>query len=172
MKKSATYTTKYVNRRERIGGAIYVIMFFIVGAGLCGLLLAAQSDIRQTFSRKNVVGAKMERQQNFRREQEASATECDLIVEGIRRYDPAVNAVYEKNDIQFLVNELKRRHDRNRLDKRYMVYLHLGDFYQMWFNDRQHLWSLTSNLSYIRRNLEDCEIGLEKKQNEIRGVAR
>lgn len=172
MKNSATDTTKYVNRRERIGGYIYVILFFILGGGGCSWLLVSQSDIRQIFSRKDIVGAKMERQQNFRREQEQAAVECDIIVEGIMRYDPGVNAVYEKNDIQFMINELKKNHDQNRLDKRYMVYLHSGDFYQMWFNDKQYLWSLQSNLTYLKQNLEECELGLEKKQDEIKNGTR
>lgn len=172
MKNSATDTTKYVNRRERIGGMIYVILFFIIGAAGCGWLLVSQSDIRQVFSRKDVVDAKMARQQNFRREQGQAAADGDLIVERIRSYDPGVNAVYEKNDIQFLINEMKRGYDQNRTDKRYMVYLHSADFYQMWFNDKQYLWSLRTNLVNLRQNLEECELGLEKKQNELRNNTR
>jgi hypothetical protein len=60
----------YVNRKERIGGLIYVLLFFIIGAGLFSWLMLAQSDIKHVFSRKDIVNAKMKRQQGFRREQE------------------------------------------------------------------------------------------------------
>jgi len=172
MKNSTPDTTKYVNRRERIGGLVYVIMFFIVGAGCCSWLLVSQSDIRQIFSRKGIVEVKMKRQQEFRDIQQRTVADCDIIEGAIRRYDPAVNAVYEKNDIQFMINELKRHHEANRLDKRYMAYLHMSDFYQLWFNDKQYLWSLRSNLTYIRRNLDECELGLERKQRDITGNGR
>jgi len=158
----------YVNRKERIGGLIYVLLFFIIGAGLCSWLLLSQSDIRHVFSRKDIVSAKMKRQQDFKREQENVVVACDLIVERINNYDPEVNAVYEKNDIQFMINELRRNYEANRSDKRYMVYLHLGDFYQMWFNDKQYLWSLMSNHRYIKQNLDECELGLNKKKEELK----
>ncbi len=172
MKNSTTDTTKYVNRRERIGGLIYVLLFFIIGAGSCAWLLVSQSDVAQIFSRKDLVGAKMKRQQDFHRDQERIAADCDLIVEAISSFDPGITAVYEKNDIQFMINELKKNYDRNHLDKRYMVYLHLADFYQMWFNDRQDLWRLHTNLVNIRQNLDECELGLEKKQDKLKTGTR
>lgn len=168
MKNTKTDTTKYVNRRERLGGLIYVLLFFLVGAGACSWLLLAQSDMQQIFARKNLVSAKMNRQQTFSREQVKSSPDCDLIVTDIGKYDPGVNAVYEKNDIQFMINELQKHYEDNRSDKRYRAYLHVGAMYQMWFNDRQYLWSLQANLSYIKQNLDDCELGLDKKQDALK----
>ncbi|WP_163217109.1 type VI secretion system TssO [Bacteroides sp. 224] len=158
----------YVNRKERIGGLIYVLMFFIIGAGMSGWILLSQSDIQHVFSRKDIVSAKMKRQQDFKREQEKAVSACDLIVEKINTYDPSVKAVYEKNDIEFMINELRRDYEANRSDKRYMVYLHLADFYQMWFNDKQYLWHLDSNYINAKQNLEECELGLEKKKEEVK----
>ena len=162
------YKESYINRRERTGGLIYVLLFFIAGAGLCSWLLLAQSDMSQFFSRKDMVSAKMKRQNDFKREQENSVTTCEIIVEKINAYNPGINAVYEKNDIQFMINELRKKSEYNRSDKRYLVYMHLGDFYQMWFNDKQYLWSLESNIVYLKKNLEDCELGLDKKKEEIK----
>lgn len=159
---------QYVNHRERLGGIISVLLFFILGAGIGSVLLIKGSDIGQVFSRKDHVSLKMKRRQDFRREQEQSLVICKRLEDQIAAYNPGINAAYEKNDIQFMINELNKKYEQNRTDKRYMVYLHLGEFYQMWFNDRQHLWSLNSNLAYIRRNLEECELGLGKKKEELR----
>lgn len=158
----------YINRGERIGGLIYVLLFFITGTALCCWLLLSQNDMAHIFSRKNLVNTKMMRQNDFKHEQQSSLDNCKFIVEKINAYDPGVNAVYEKNDIQFMINELRKKSERNRSDRRYMVYTHLGDFYQMWFNDKQYLWSLQSNIDYLKKNLEDCELGLNKKKEEIK----
>lgn len=164
-----TTTHKHVNRRERIGGLIYVLLFFCAGVGLSAWLLLSDSSVSRIFARKDSVQLKMERQQSFRKAQENSANVCDLLVERILAYDPGVNATYEKNDIQYIINELRRQYDDSKNDKRYVAFLHTGDFYQMWFNDRQYLWSLGSNLSYLKSNLEECELGLQKRKEELKG---
>jgi len=130
--------------------------------------LLSQSDIEHVFSRKNVISAKMKRQQDFKREQENFVPTCEIIVDKIKNYDPGVNAVYEKDNIQFIISELHKKYEHNRMDKRYMVYLHLGDFYQMWFNDKQYLWSLQSNLASLQQNLENCELGLNEKKEKLK----
>lgn len=161
-------TKKNVNRRERIGGLIYVLLFFGIGMGLCVWLLLSSNNMTHIFTRKDHVQLKMERQQTFRRAQEHNGMVCDILTEKISAYDPGVNAVYEKNDIEYIINELKKQYEDNKHDKRYVAFLHLGDFYQMWFNDKQHLWSLEANLNYLKQNLDDCELGLEKKKEELK----
>ena len=158
----------YISRNERIGGVIYVLLFFIMGVGLCSWLLVSQNDIGHVFSRKDAVNAKMKRQQDFRREQENSMESCNIIVERIYTYNPGINAVYEKNDIQLIINEFRKNYEYHRMDKRYMAYLHLSDFYQVLFNDKQYLWSLRSNLQYVKNNLEECELGLRRRREELR----
>jgi hypothetical protein len=159
---------KTVNRRERVGGAIYVLFFFALGVSVALVLLLRDGDVSRVFAKKDAIEMKMQRQQNFNSLQSTTADMCDLLVSKIEAYDPAVNAVYEKNDIQYVINELRREYENNSGDKRYLVFLHMSDFYQMWFNDKQYLWSLNANLSYVSSNLDDCELGLEKKQDELK----
>lgn len=166
MKKN---TKKHVNRRERIGGLIYVLFLFLGGIGLSVWLLLSNSDMSRIFTRKDSIEMKMARQHSFRKAQEESTAVCDMLAQKISGYDPSVNALYEKNDIQYIINELRKVYESNQHDKRYLVFLQAGDFYQMWFNDRQHLWSLNSNLEYLKNNLEECELGLEKKKETMKG---
>lgn len=167
MKKAST--NKHINLKERVSGLIYVLLFFCVGVICSAWLLLRDSDLSGTFSRKDGVQLKMERRQSFRRAQAEGATVCDLLVKRISAYDAGVNASYEKNDIQYVINELRGWYEKNRHDKRYLTFLHMGDFYQLWFNDRQYLWSLKSNLDYLKSNLGECELGLEKRKEELRG---
>lgn len=161
-------TKKHVNRRERIGGFVYVLLFFCGGVSLAIWLIFSDNDVSRIFSRKDSVEIKMARQHKFRKAQEENAAVCDMLMAKIADYDPSVNALYEKNEIQYIINELRKHYENNNHDKRYLVFLHMGDFYQMWFNDRQHLWSLNSNLNYLRNNLEECELGLEKKKETMK----
>ncbi len=158
--------TVYINRNERIGGMVYVFLLFAAGVGMLAWLVLSGTNVSRIFSRKDSVQIKMERQQSFRRVQEQNAGVCDLLTGRIVGYDPGVNAVYEKNDIQYIINEIRKLYEDNRHDKRYIVFLHISDFYQMWFNDRQHLWSLGANLEYLKGNLEKCELGLGRKKEE------
>ncbi len=159
-------TTNYINRNERIGGMVYVFLLFALGTGLLGWLLISGNNVQRIFSRKDSVQIKMERQQSFRKVQEQNVAICDLLTERIAAYDPGVNAVYEKNDIQYIINEVRKLYEDNRHDKRYIVFLHISDFYQMWFSERQYLWSLSANLEYLKNNLEECELGLSRKKEE------
>jgi hypothetical protein len=160
---AAANPKKKVNRRERIGGAVYVLIFAIAGVFLSAWLLFSGSDVARLFSAKDAIEMKMHRQQSFNTRQEETAALCEMLTQKISEYDPGVNAVYEKSDIQYLINELRARYEENISDKRYLVFLHMSDFYQMWFNDRERLWSLTSNQIFLQGNLDECELGLEKK---------
>lgn len=162
-------TNKTVNRRERIGGLVYVVLFFCLGVGLSGWLLLSNNDLARLFSRKDLVEIKMRRQQEFRLAQEEGVkTGNDLIVR-INQYDPGVNAIYEKSDIQLQIAELRRQYEANKDDRRYFIFYQMSEFYQMWFNDKQYLWSLGQNLNNIKQNLEECELGLDAKKNELKG---
>ena len=38
----------------------------------------------------------------------------------------------------------------------------------MWLSDRKQLWSIGQNISLFKANLEECEIGLQKKEEDLR----
>lgn len=50
--------------------------------------------------------------------------------------------------------------------------MHVADFYQMWLTDRKELWSKRENISTFKKNLEECEIGLESKKQDWRSVLK
>jgi hypothetical protein len=158
---------KHINRRERIGGFFYVMLLFCTGAGLCSWWLLSRNEM-SVFSRKSAVVAKMERQTEFRQAQEQYAGVCDSLVRQIIRHNMAVNAVYEENDIRHLISEVRRQYENWQPDRRYMAFYHLGSIYEMWFADKKQLWSRKENIELFRKNLEECELGLEKKKEELK----
>lgn len=158
---------KYVNRRERASGVICVVTIFVVGlCVVCGLLFS-DKDVSKVFKQKDTVNIKMKRQQNFKRIQDENTAVCDLVAKKIIHYDPSVNAVFEKDEIQYMINELRRKYGDNQSDRRYLVFQHMSSFYEMWFKDRQQVWSLSENVAYFKENLEECELGLVRKKETI-----
>jgi hypothetical protein len=159
---------KYINRGERIGSFFYVLVLFCAGAGLSSWWLLSRHDTSSVFTRKNAVVAKMERQTEFRQAQKQYAGVCDSLVRQIVRHNMEVNAVYEENDIRHLISEVRRQYENYQPDRRYMAFYHLGSIYEMWFTDKKQLWSKKENIELFRKNLEECELGLEKKKEELK----
>lgn len=77
-------------------------------------------------------------------------------------------AQYEEDDIHYLINNLRNTYERNSWDKRYKLFMHIADFYAMWLSDKKQLWSIEQNIRLFKANLEECEIGLRKKEEDLR----
>lgn len=159
------------NRREKSIGLIYVSVLFLVTTFACCWCLHYYAD-NKTETRKEFVIAKMDRIQEFQMIQSKQLVIIDSIYNKILLFDPGINASYEENDIKFYLNEIKKLHTDHSYDGRYKVFNQLSTFYQMWFADRKELWSKQQNIIRFNKNLEDCRIGLEKKQVELQNARR
>ena len=155
---------KHINRRERIGGLIYVLVLFAIGVVLCSWLIFSKTDTSRVFTQKNHVIAKMDRQKEFRFTQEKYVATCDSLMLRIERFDPSIKALYEENDIKYIINDIKAVYDKNPWDKRYKAFYHMASTYDMYFTDKKTLWSKQTNVTNFKQNLEECELGLQKKK--------
>jgi hypothetical protein len=155
------------NQKEKITGFIYVILLFTVVTGACCLLLFYYNSDFLVFSQKNFAISKMERIREYQHIQSRTMPVVDSLYHKISKYRPMVNAVYEENDIEFMINELKNIYEQHSWDVRYKSFLHVSQFYSMWFTDKKDLWYTKDNIARLRQNLEECEIGLNTKKNEL-----
>lgn len=158
---------KRLSTREMLTGYIYVILLFLLVFGACSYGLLRGDSVRMLFSGKAMIGRKMERLKDFRHEQAANVVVVDSLYQRINQFSPAVNATYEENDIRFLLNDLALLWERNEKDPRYKVFMHVSAFYEMWLADKKELWTHQENVINFRKNLEECEIGLQKKQDVL-----
>lgn len=110
----------------------------------------------------------MNRIKDFQQEQAESQLPVDSLFRKIETFEPGVYAQYEEDDIHYLINNLRNTYERNSWDKRYKLFMHIADFYAMWLSDRKQLWSIGQNISLFKANLEECEIGLQKKEEDLR----
>lgn len=154
--------------RERNIGFLYVLILFMASTTICGILLFRYNTNFTVFSQKGFVIKKMERIHTYRQIQAKEFIIMDSLNKRITAFDPGVTALYEEGDIKYLLNEMRSLYEKHTWDKRYKVFLHTADFYEMWFTDKKELWSKRENVSRFRFNLEECEIGLQKKKDELR----
>lgn len=160
---------QYIGRRERIMSFIYILFIFMAGSGICIGYLFDRSDDLKIFTQKQSVVTRMDRIREFRQVQEKYVPRIDSLYRRIERFRPDVIASYEENEINILIRELGDVYERNSYDKRYKVFRHSADYCRMFFDDKKEYWGLREDISRFRRDLEACEIGLQKKTDELKG---
>lgn len=158
---------KKIRRRDQISALISVSTIFIIGTSLC-IFLLVRSQETSLNSYKDVIEKKYDRQESFRQKQRDTKSVCDSLYRRIERFDPKVNASFEENDIKFLINDLKEQYNNSSWDKRNKVFYQISSFYDMWFADKKVLWTKKSNINTFKSNLERCEMGLSKKEDELK----
>ena len=158
--------TKNIRRRDRICAWVSVLLIFGVCASLC-LSFFFAGNAGKWGTHKQFVVKKSARQQQFRKDQAEYQASCDSLFLRIGRFNPGVNASFEENDIKYLINDLKNVHEQHARDKRYKVFYHMGTFCEMWFADKKILWSRKANIRNFSQKLEQCEMGLTKKEEKL-----
>lgn len=160
---------QYIGRRERIMGFIYILLIFMASSGICIWYLFGRNDDLKLFTQKESVVTRMDRMREYRQVQERYAPRIDSLYRRIDRFQPDVIASYEENEINILIRELGDVYERHSYDKRYKVFRHSADYCRMWFDDKKEYWGLRENIARFHRDLEACEIGLQKKTDELKG---
>lgn len=168
MAENQTKNTR--NTRERIMGFIYVSLLFLGTTTICCMCLFYYNSNQKMMTQKEFAIAKMDRIRSFQDIQSNEMVIVDSIYKKIKAFNPSVNASYEENDIKFYLNDLKNIYEKNSYDGRYKIFAQVSNFYSMWFDDKKELWTKKQNIGTFRKNLENCEIGLQKKTDELKNI--
>jgi hypothetical protein len=168
MAEEKTKSTR--NLREQTAGFIYVSLMFIASTVICCLCLFYYSGNNSEEARKEFAITKMDRIRHFQSIQSEQMVIVDSIFNKIKDFNPSLQASYEENDIKYYLNDIKRLYEENSYDKRYKIFFQVSDFYNLWFADRKELWSKNRNIEGFKKNLEACEIGLQKKKEELKNT--
>lgn len=159
---------KTLNKRETLMGHTYVFLFFILTTVICCTAIFMWNTDFRMFEQKEFVKIKMNRIRDFQQQQLDYQMQVDSLFRKIEKFEPGIYAQYEEDDIHYLINTLRNEYERNVWDKRYKLFMHMADFYDMWMADKKHLWSIRQNIHTFKANLEECEIGLQKKIDDLR----
>ncbi|GAF05242.1 type VI secretion system transmembrane protein TssO [Saccharicrinis fermentans] len=168
MKKSKLKVKKHLNRYERFIGHTYVFLMFAAILGSCTYFLLKQNKDLDVFTKKMITIKKMKRIKDFQVIQNDMTQTCDSLYARINSFDPGVQASYEESDIKFLINDLRHIYSQNSWDRRLKLFEHIANFYDSWLIDKKELWSKKQNIITFKKNLEECEIGIDKKTEIIK----
>lgn len=159
---------KELNRREVVIGRAYVFIFFLITTIVCCVSIFLWNTDFKAFEQKDYVKIKMNRIRDFQKIQVDYQMITDSLFRKIKSFEPGVHAQYEEDEINYLINNMRNVYERNSWDKRYKVFMHVADFYEIWLTDKKHLWGIQQNINMFKNNLEECEIGLQKKMDDLR----
>lgn len=166
MEESKERATK--NNREKTIAFVYVCVFFVVTTVICCISLVYYQSSENIKGQKTFAISKMDRIRSYQDIQNKEMTVIDSLYNQIKGFNPEINASYEESDIKFYLNDLKSIYSKNSHDGRYKIFFQISNFYSMWFDDKKELWSKQKNINTFKKNLEDCEIGLQKKIDELK----
>lgn len=161
-----------MNQKEKTMGFAYVIILFLTITIACCLLLFLNNSGYNTYKQKDFIISKMERVKDFRETQKQAMTTVNDIHDRINNFNPGINAVYEEDNIKYMIRELKNIYEKNQLDTRYKSFMHLADYYYMWYADKKTLWSKNENINRFQKDLQECELGLQSKKDDYSKLRR
>lgn len=147
-------------------GFAYVLILFILITTSCCVLLFMYNSNFNLLKQKGFIVDKMKRVNEYRNAQKKTEETIDVLYNKINMYDPGVNAVYEEDNIKYLANELKDIYEDHSSDSRYKSFMHMANFYYMWYSDKKTLWTYRKNIEQFTKNLEECELGLANKKDD------
>ena len=160
------------NQKERIVGFTYVSLLFILTTALCCVCIFYYNFETKTTSQKEFAISKMDRIRAFQKLQSDEIIIVDSIYNKIKDFNPGISASYEENDIKFYLNDIKGITEKNSYDTRYKVFAQVSNFYNLWFADKKEVWTKRQNIAVFTKNLESCEIGLQKKKDELNNTKK
>ncbi|MDR2950588.1 MAG: type VI secretion system transmembrane protein TssO [Prevotella sp.] len=154
-----------MNSREKIMGFIYILIFFLLVSVVCCVLIFNHNSDFKSFAQKDFAITKMERIKDFQDKQNTKYIVTDSLFNKIRKYNPAVKAIYEENEIKLMLNDLEEVYNKNTWDKRYKVFSQISNLYNMWYMDKKELWSKRENIAKFKKGIEDCQMGRNRRGN-------
>lgn len=156
------------NKREKTVGFIYVSVSFLIVTIIGCLCLTHYNTNNNAATNKQFVMTKMDRIREFQHMQNKQEIIIDSIYNKIRKFDPGIHASYEEDDIKFYLNDIGTLYGEKSYDGRYKIFYQISTFYNAWFADKKELWSKQQNITRFKKNLEECQIGLQKKTDELK----
>lgn len=155
-----------ISREERKIQFIYLLVFWLVLSFVfcyACFFNYSRSEIRS----KELVIEKINLENALLKSQFESSVHVDSLSKMILQYQPSTSQVYLENNINYELDELKKIYDAKKNDPNYRIFNQLYAFSSMQFFDKKAIWNSTNNIAFLKKNLEDCEIGFQQKQDNL-----
>lgn len=156
-----------LSQRERIYQFLYLVLMLVLTQIALGLLFL--SSYHSPFSQIALLDAQLlEQQKQFNEQQKAVEP---FVIEAFQKISQ-LQAVSPQPQLE---NEIVRGiHGVSNFfgsttccDPRKEGYRQLGDFYEMYFEDKKIAARKTENIQQFRKDFEECTIGFKDKEQQL-----
>lgn len=155
-----------ISKEEKMIQFVYLLIFWVImGTLFCYVCFFNYSlpELRTKY----LVLERINQQKNILDEQQKYLIHLDSLNRMLQQYNPSTKQVSFESNINYELDELRRIYDRKKSDPGYKIINQLTFFYSMEFFDKKASWNSTNNSSFLKKNLEDCEIGFQKIQDNL-----
>lgn len=155
-----------ISKEERKIQFIYLIALWLFLGGLFCYVCFNSYDVNEIRSKEMVI-AKIDTENSILKSQFESAVRIDSLRKILLQYQPSTSQVSLENNIESELKELRDIYESKKADPTYKIFNQLYVFYSMNFFDKKAIWNSTNNITNLKKNLEDCEIGFKQKQDNL-----
>lgn len=100
-------------------------------------------------------------------EQKGIEKHLDTLNKMLLQYNPAISQVYLESSINHELEEIKRAAEKNEHPANNILFNQLKELYGMYYFDKKATWNTVSNSNFLKKNLEECEVGFQQAQNTL-----
>lgn len=144
----------------------FFLALFVVTVGLLSFGIFYNSQAQYRIS-KDDLETKIRENKAFEEMVTETRPTIDTSFKKIIAFDPNVQAVFLKNDIQTELGSVKAAYERKAYDYRYKTFLQTSQLYNILFMDRQELRGNLKDIEDVKRSLDDCIISRRQLQQTM-----
>lgn len=155
-----------ISSEEKSIQLTYLLLFWLATSLVFYFALFHDYSLPEVRS-KHLVLAQIEKQNAILKDQNSYVQHIDSLTIMLQQFNPSTSQVYLESSINYELEELRKVFEAKKTDPNYKIFNQLDLFFSMQFYDKKATWISTSNLEFLKRNLEECEIGFQQKQNNL-----
>jgi len=152
--------------KERREQFLFFIALFVFTVGLLSFGIFYSDKSRYEIS-KEELEVKISENETFESMVKETSPTIDTTYNQITRYNPNVQAVFLKNDIQNSLGSIRAAFDRKASDQRYKIFVQTAQLYDRLFYDRQEQNRNITDIELHKRQLDDCILNRRQLQQTI-----
>jgi len=152
--------------KERREQFLFFVALFVFTVGLLSFGMFYSGNSGHEIS-KEELEVKINENEVFENMVKETMPIVDTTFRQITRYNPNVQAVFLKNDIQLSLGSIKAAFDRKASDSRYKIFVQTAQLYDRLFYDRQEQNRNITDIELYKKQLEDCITNRHQLQQTI-----
>ncbi|SES09000.1 type VI secretion system transmembrane protein TssO [Pedobacter rhizosphaerae] len=152
--------------KERREQFLFFMALFVFTVGLLSFGIFYSSKSRYEISKADLE-VKISENQAFEDMVKETMPTIDTTYKQIVRFDPNVQAVFLRSDIQNSLNSIKSAYERKASDVRYKTFIQTSQLYDILFFDKQEMKGNLRDIEGLKRNLDDCVISRRQLQQTM-----